>query len=129
MAIEIEHKYLVIDDSYKALSDKQVEIMQGYLSRDPEHTVRIRICGDEGSLTIKGKNNGDTRLEFEYGIPIDDARQMMRMCGDNILIKTRYYVPYAGHIWEVDEFHGRHSGLVISEIELSESSQDRKSVV
>ena len=55
MAIEIEHKYLVIDDSYKALSDKQVEIMQGYLSRDPEHTVRIRICGDEGSLTIKGK--------------------------------------------------------------------------
>lgn len=124
MAIEIEHKYLVIDDSYKALSDKQVEIMQGYLIRDPEHTVRIRICGDEGSLTIKGKNNGDTRLEFEYGIPIDDARQMMRMCGDNILIKTRYYVPYAGHIWEVDEFHGRHSGLVISEIELSESSHD-----
>lgn len=123
MALEIERKYLVVSDSYRALAEKSSHIRQGYLSRDKERTVRVRIVDDKAFLTIKGKNVGDTRVEFEYPIPIEDASELMRLCVGRVIIKTRYYVPYRGKTWEVDEFAGDLLPLVLAEVELSDSSE------
>lgn len=124
MALEIEYKYLVKNDSYKKLAKASIHICQGYLCKDPERTVRVRIKGDKGYITIKGKNSGAVRSEFEYEIDIEDARKMLDMCLRPILDKVRYIVPFGNHIWEVDEFMGERSGLVTAEIELS--SPDEK---
>lgn len=124
MAIEIEHKYLVKNDNYKEISTASFHIMQGYLSREPERTVRVRIKDDKGFLTIKGKNKGASRAEFEYEIPLEDALSMLDMCLPPILEKVRYIVPFDGHIWEVDEFLGGRSGLVTAEIELKSDDED-----
>lgn len=124
MAIEIEHKYLVKNDNYKEISTASFHIMQGYLSREPERTVRVRIKDDKGFLTIKGKNKGASRAEFEYEIPLEDALSMLDMCLPPILEKVRYIVPFDGHIWEVDEFFGDRSGLVTAEIELKSDDED-----
>ena len=97
--------------------------MQGYLSREPQRTVRIRVKDKQGFITIKGKNVGDTRAEFEYPIPIDDAMQLLNMCLPTVIEKTRYLVPFEGHTWEVDEFHGARQGLVVAEIEIGNSNQ------
>ena len=106
MGIEIEHKYLVVNDKYRNMASSSHRIMQGYLSREPQRTVRIRVKDNQGFITIKGKNVGDTRAEFEYPIPIDDAMQLLNMCLPTVIEKTRYLVPFEGHTWEVDEFHG-----------------------
>lgn len=106
------------------MAERHCRMAQGYLNRDPERTVRVRIAGDKGYLTIKGKTEGDTRLEFEYGIPLHDAEEMLKMCEGKIVEKTRYYVPFGGHTWEVDEYAGRLKGLVLAEIELPESTHD-----
>lgn len=119
MALEIEHKYLVKNDSFKLLSTSSFTISQGYLCRDPERTVRIRIKGDKGYITIKGKNSGAVRAEFEYEIGFQDAEQLLAMCQPPIISKTRYIVPFEGNIWEVDEFYGSLKGLITAEIELS----------
>lgn len=119
MAIEIEHKYLVINDTYKTNIIKSLHICQGYLSRDKERTVRIRISNDEAFITVKGKNLGDTRTEFEYAIPLDDARELLKnICIRPILEKYRHIVKYNGEIWEIDEFQGKLQGLVLAEIEI-----------
>ncbi|MCM1152792.1 MAG: CYTH domain-containing protein [Muribaculum sp.] len=118
MAIEIERKFLVTDDVYKALSVSHQNICQGYLCKDKERTVRIRLKGDEGFLTVKGLTCGCVRREYEYSIPASDAREMLAMCVDAPLEKTRWYVEYDGNLWEVDEFHGQLEGLVTAEIEL-----------
>lgn len=104
MGLEIEHKYLVADDSYKAMSESCHEIRQGYLSRIPERVVRVRIYDDRGYLTVKGLNHGDIRQEFEYAIPREDALEMLALCESPVIEKRRYIVPYGGFIWEVDEF-------------------------
>lgn len=122
MGIEIEHKYLVVDDSYRKMAFGKIEITQGYLNRAPERTVRVRISDDSAYLTVKGKNKGDLRLEFEYRIPVEDARTLMGLCEPGIIEKTRYKVEWEGHVWEVDEFHGAREGLVVAEIELPEST-------
>ena len=119
MALEIEHKYLVKNDSFRKLASSSCRISQGYLCREPERTVRVRIKAEKGFITVKGKNDGATRLEFEYEISVDDALKMLGMCVPPVLEKTRYFVPFEGHIWEVDEFHGALEGLVTAEIELS----------
>ena len=106
MGVEIEKKYLVKNDSYHGLAYKSSRIAQGYLNRDPERTVRVRIKDDKGFLTVKGKNRGIERLEFEYEIPLADAE------------KVRYYVKHDGFVWEVDEFKGELAPLVVAEIEL-----------
>ncbi len=124
MAFEIEYKYLVKNDSYKALAKSFSRISQGYLCRQPERTVRVRLRDDKGYLTIKGKNSGAIREEFEYSIPYEDALKMLNMCIPPILEKTRYIVPFKGHIWEVDEFAGSRSGLVTAEVELSSPEED-----
>ncbi len=122
MAKEIEHKYLVTDDSYKLLATEAHAIVQGYISREVNGTVRVRIVGDKARLTIKGRTVGDTRSEFEYEIPLADAEEMLRtLCPQPVISKTRHIVPYEGHTWEVDEFHGDLEGLTLAEIELPES--------
>lgn len=117
MAQEIEHKYIVINDSYKKMATGCHHIMQGYLSRVPERTVRVRIRDNQGFITVKGKNQGDCRQEFEYEIPADDARRIMTLCEGNVIDKTRYLVPFKGFVWEVDVFTVP-AGLAVAEIEL-----------
>lgn len=124
MAIEIEHKYLVDNDSYKEMAFKKSEIRQGYLNRSPERTVRIRTVDNKGYLTVKGKNKGDKRLEFEYEIPYSDALHIFQLAEPGIVFKTRYYVKYGSLIWEVDEFHGKLTGVVVAEVEIPESGID-----
>lgn len=124
MGIEIEHKYLVNDDSYQQLASEMHPICQGYLSRDPERTVRIRVTGDKGFLTVKGKNEGVSRLEFEYQIPVNEARQLLSLCEPPILEKNRYIVIYKDKKWEIDEYLGRLDGLVLAEIELDTPDEE-----
>lgn len=119
MGLEIERKFLVTDGSYVEAAGRAVEMAQGYLSRVPERTVRVRICGEKGYLTIKGRNNGFVREEFEYEIPVTDAERLLTLCEGRVIRKRRYYVEFEGHTWEVDCFHGDLSPLVTAEIELS----------
>lgn len=121
MAYEIEHKYLVKDDSFKEMAYEVVEIRQGYLNRLPERTVRVRTFNDRGYITVKGKNHGDVRLEFEYEVPLKDAKEMLSLCEPGILDKTRYKVRFGELVWEVDEYHGAKEGLVVAEVEIPES--------
>lgn len=116
--IEREHKYLVSASSYRGMAESHVKMEQGYLCREPGRIVRIRIAGGKGYLTVKGRNHGDTRLEYEYEIPEEDARRMLGLCPPPVLKKTRWFVPYGGFTWEVDEFESPHAGLVTAEIEL-----------
>ena len=118
MATEIEHKYLVTSDEFKQQACSCSEITQGFLSRDPERTVRVRIRDDKGYITIKGKGTGAAHPEFEYEIPLDDARQMLPLCQPPIIEKTRHIVIHEGNRWEVDEFHGQLQGLVLAELEV-----------
>lgn len=119
MAVEIEHKYIVTNDSYKDLATQTIHICQGYLSKDKERTVRIRIADNKAFLTIKGKNNGDTRAEFEYPIPLNEAQILLQnLCIQPVLEKYRHIVEHKGNTWEIDEFKGALDGLVLAEIEI-----------
>lgn len=119
MALEIEHKYIVVSDEYKSIAEKSIHIRQGYLSDDKQRTVRVRMFGDKAFLTIKGQNVGAVRAEYEYEIPVADAEAMLNtLCKKPIIDKTRHIVPYEGNRWEIDEFAGQLSGLTLAEIEL-----------
>jgi adenylate cyclase len=123
MALEIERKYLVTDDAWRALA-AGVPCRQGYLSSAPERSVRVRIEGDKGTLTVKGASDGVTRAEFEYAIPAEDAAAMLDgLCEKPLIEKTRYRIPFGAHTWEVDEFHGENSGLVVAEVELKSADE------
>lgn len=117
MGIEIERKFLVVGEGWRG--GDGVRVRQGYLSRDPERTVRVRIAGGRAFLAIKGFTRGAVRSEFEYEIPVLEAEQILSLCQGGVLEKTRHLVPFGGFRWEVDEFHGRRAGLVLAEIELS----------
>lgn len=121
MAKEIERTFLVDDDSYKEMAVLTVHIIQGYLNRDPERTVRIRILNDSAYLTVKGITRGFERDEFEYEIPLEDGLQILDLCTGRILNKTRYIVPFENFTWEVDEYHGELEGLVVTEVEMDHS--------
>ena len=118
--IEIERKFLVISDVYKLEAFKQSRIVQGFLNTDKERTVRVRIQGENGFLTIKGvsSNNGLSRFEWEKEITIMDAENLLQLCEKGIIEKIRYAVRLGNHVFEVDEFYGENEGLVIAEIEL-----------
>ncbi len=116
MAIEIERKFLVTGDAWR--SAEPVYYCQGYLNRDKARTVRVRIAGGQGFLTIKGPSQGASRSEFEYAIPLADARQLLALCEQPLIEKKRRKIPYEGFVWEVDEFLGDNLGLVVAEIEL-----------
>ena len=119
MALEIERKFLVDEKNLptQILSEGE-KILQGYLCIEPARTVRVRVKGERGFLTIKSSNVGIVRNEFEYEIPLDDAQELLKLCAPNVLEKIRYKVEYSGKIWEVDVFDGRHSGLILAEVEL-----------
>jgi len=120
MAIEIERKFLVADDSWRQHTHNRINYVQGYLSTVAERTVRVRTAGEQAWLTIKGKNHGAIRSEFEYPIPLADARQMLaQLCQQPLIEKWRYQLEHSGHIWEIDEFCAANSGLIVAEIELS----------
>ena len=104
--IEIERKFLVNSDAFKENSSSQERIVQGFLNTDPERTVRVRIKGDSGFLTVKGKSNqeGTTRFEWEHKITVTEAEQLLILCEKGIIDKTRYAVPVGNHLFEVDEF-------------------------
>lgn len=118
MALEIERKFLVADVAAAiAGATSASEIAQGYLNPDPEATVRVRVRGQRGFLTVKSKNRGIERNEWEYEIPADDARRMLQLSRTPVISKVRHLVPYGGLTWEVDVFSNPR-GLVLAEVEL-----------
>ena len=123
--IEIERKFLVKSEEFKAISFAKNEISQGYLNSNPERTVRVRIKGNQGYLTIKGKGNesGMSRLEWEVEIPVNEARLLLILCESGVISKIRYEVKFGNHVYEVDEFFGENEGLVLAEIELKSEDE------
>lgn len=119
MAKEIERKFLVADvDAVRSSAFQSVRIRQGYLSADPQRTVRVRVRDDRGFLTVKGVNHGIERMEWEYEIPVSDALEMLEICSGKIIDKTRHLVAYYGHTWEVDEFR-QPVEMWLAEVEMS----------
>lgn len=123
MAVEIERKFLVTGDGWRAQA-VGTYYCQGYLNREPERTVRVRVAGDRAYLTIKGKAEGLCRLECEYEIPLADARALLALCDRPLIEKTRYRLPQGELAWEIDEFAGENQGLILAEIELRDPQQD-----
>ncbi len=119
MAQEIERKFLLKNENWKKEVSSQSSIKQGYLNSNPERTVRIRIRNNQGFLTIKSKNKGAVRNEFEYEIPLEEAEELILLCEQPVIEKIRYLVPKNNHIWEIDIFEGANQGLEVAEIELS----------
>jgi adenylate cyclase len=124
--MEIERKYLPKSDAWReALGAPGVLVRQGYLASGAACTVRVRVKGDNGYITVKGPTRSASRAEYEYAIPIEDARAMQdSLCGKPLIEKTRYVVKHAGLQFEIDEFHGENAGLVLVEVELK--SEDQK---
>lgn len=123
MGTEIERKFLVLNDDWKK-DAVGVPFRQGYLSPEKNCTVRVRLAGDRGFLTIKGATTGISRSEFEYPIPQEDAHQLLdSLCRQPLIEKTRFRIDYQGHTWEVDEFHGDNEGLTVAEIELRSETE------
>lgn len=124
MAKEIERKFLVVDSSYEKEAVRKKHIVQGYLSTEIRATIRVRIIDDSAVLTVKGKNDGVVRDEWEYPIPLDDAKEMLDRLSTGVLIdKTRYIVNYEGKQWEIDAFKSPVDGLVVAEIELESADE------
>jgi len=121
MGVEIERKFLVTGEAWR--SGTGVRLTQGYLNRDKARTVRVRVAGEQGWLTIKGVSTGATRAEFEYPIPLADAQAMLLLCDGTLIDKTRHTVDVGGTVWEVDVFHGDNAGLVVAEVELTTEDQ------
>lgn len=123
MGVEIERKFLVLGEEWKSLGEGTL-LRQGYLSSQAERVVRVRIEGDRAVMTIKGKSAGATRGEWEYPLPMEDARVFLdQLCERPIIEKIRYRIVHDGMTWEVDEFMGENAGLVVAEIELESEGQ------
>lgn len=123
MGIEIERKFLVTSEAWRQQAGEVTHFSQGYLCRDPARTVRVRIAGPQAFLTIKGKTTGASRAEFEYPLPVEDARQLLALSDGPVVEKLRHLCVVDGMTWEVDEFLGANAGLVVAEIELVAESQ------
>ena len=124
--IEIERKFLVTSNEFIKLATRHNRIVQGYLSSSPERTVRVRIKGDKGYLTIKGESNesGLSRFEWEKEIPIEEAEQLLQLCEKGVIDKTRYEVIVGSHVYEVDIFTNENEGLTIAEVELNNEDEN-----
>ena len=122
---EIERKFLVLNTDFKEQAFASRRITQGFLNTDPERTVRVRVKGNEGFITVKGIGNksGTTRFEWEKQITVKEAKALLELCESGIIDKTRYEVKAGNHIFEVDEFHGDNEGLVVAEVELSQEEE------
>lgn len=125
MAQEIERKFLVKGE-FKQLAFKQTRITQGYLSSVPERTVRVRVKGDKGFITIKGIGNesGTSRFEWEKEIPVEEVQELLKICEPGVIDKTRFLVKDGDHTFEVDEFYGENEGLVVAEVELKSEDEN-----
>lgn len=125
MNLEIERKFLIAGDCFRQQAVRSIRISQGYIAHDGGRTVRVRIAGDKGFLTIKGPTmDGISRQEWEREIPLQDAEDLFALCKSGAIEKTRFIIPAAnGRKWEVDEFHGDNEGLVMAEIELGDPSE------
>lgn len=119
MALEIERKFLVAGD-FKPFAKKAIRITQGYLSSVPERTVRARIKGEKGFITVKGiaSASGASRFEWEKEIPVEEVQELLKICEPGVIDKTRYLVDAGNHTYEVDEFYGDNEGLTVAEVEL-----------
>lgn len=128
MATEIERKFLVTSMEFRGEAISSTLVRQGYLSRTPERTVRVRVANTSAYLTIKGKSSGSglSRYEWEREIPYAEALELLKICEPGVIEKRRYIIPLEGSElkFEVDEFHGQHNGLIIAEIELQYESQE-----
>jgi adenylate cyclase len=124
MAQEIERKFLIAGD-FRTEAKESSRIVQGYLSSAGENTVRVRVCGKRGYITVKGPSDptGIERYEWEKEIPVTEAKELLKLCNPGIIEKTRYKIKYRSHVFEVDEFHGENEGLIMAEIELSSPSE------
>lgn len=123
--IEIERKFLVISDAFKDQAQQKFRIIQGFLNRNPERTVRVRLKDDKGVLTIKGlsSNDGLSRFEWEKEISKNDAKALLEFCEKGVIDKLRHEVKVDNHVFEVDEFFGDNEGLVIAEVELQSEDE------
>ncbi len=122
--MEIERKYLVKKEIWETIEKpKPQEIVQAYLFNELEKTLRVRIKGEKAFLTLKGKTEGISRSEFEYAIPMSDAKAMIKQFSEKLIEKNRYEIKVGNHLWEVDEFHGKLNGLLLAEIELSNENE------
>jgi len=123
--MEIERKFLVINNAFVDEAFKRCRIIQGYICSDAERSVRVRISEEEAFLTIKSASNarGWSRYEFEQPIPLSDARELLNLCQPGLIDKVRHYVKVGSHVWEVDVFHGENEGLIIAEIELASEDE------
>lgn len=129
---EIERKFLVLSDAYKAIAESRSEIVQAYLMCDDERSLRVRIRGGKGFITFKAEKHATAahsgtaaanRFEWEHEIPAEEARALISQALPGIIEKTRHIVEYEGHVWEVDEFHGANEGLTVAEIELDDENE------
>ena len=125
MAQEIERKFLVKNEAFKKEAFKETKIVQGFLSTVPERTVRIRIKGDKGFITVKGIGNesGTSRYEWEREISVEDATDLLKISEPGVIDKTRFNVKFGGHTFEVDEFYGENTGLIVAEVELNSENE------
>jgi CYTH domain-containing protein len=123
--LEIERKFLVRNADFKTQAKHKFHIAQGYLNSNPERTVRVRIKGESGFITVKGKGNdsGTTRFEWETEISLLEAKPLLALCESGAIEKIRYEVPFGKHVYEVDEFFGENEGLTIAEIELRDEHE------
>lgn len=130
MALEIERKFLVSSDAWRAQASRVIPMAQGYLNDQTSMdsgaqrvSVRVRLEGDDARLNLKSREVGHTRQEFDYPIPISDARALLARCVGGLIDKHRHLVEHAGHLWEVDEFFGDNAGLIVAEIELDSGDE------
>jgi adenylate cyclase len=124
MGTEIERKFLVDFEQIEGL-DEGTSIKQGYIETKDLTVVRVRTRDEDAFLTIKGSNKGMSRLEFEYSIPLNEAKEMLeKLCSKPIIDKTRYLLNYEGHIWEIDVFYGGNEGLIVAEVELKTENEN-----
>jgi adenylate cyclase len=120
MAIEIEHKFLLVNDNWRSAVTKSINYRQGYLNSDANSSVRIRVSDDTAKINIKSATIGAQRSEYEYDIPATDAHELLSaLCHQPLVEKTRHLVVIGQHTWEIDEFKGDNAGLIVAEIELS----------
>ena len=123
--IEIERKFLVKSTDYKSFARSKTRIVQGFLNTDADRTVRVRIKGDEGFITVKGKSNasGTSRFEWEKEISLIDAEALLQLCEKGVLEKCRFEIQVGKHVFEVDEFYGDNEGLTVAEVELTSENE------
>ena len=123
MPREIERKFLLTSEGWRALAERRQRMTQGYIAAGDRISVRVRIAGDDARLNIKSGGLVASRLEYEYAVPAADARELLALAVGPLIEKTRHFVLYGGMTWEVDEFHGDNSGLVVAELELDREDQ------